>query len=276
MRKIRQPRGIFVTGTDTGVGKTVIACALAAWCRQQRLDVGVMKPVATGGTRLRDRGRWRWVSEDARELVQAAGVDDPWSLVNPVCFEEPLAPWTAALRSRTPVALGAVMRAYETLRRRHEVLVVEGIGGLLVPLTARVSVADLAERFRLPVLIVARAGLGTINHTLLSLACAREHGLSLAGVILNHPDSTSRDAMSELAVRTNPAILRRLSRVDVVGPLPFQPAQTNGDVVEETSADWLAHHLGDAVLRRWLCSSATRRRVGLTALERCGKVSTVC
>ena len=217
-------RGLFVTGTDTGVGKTMIACALAAWCRQQGIDVGVMKPIATGGMRLRDRRCWRWVSDDARRLVQAAGVDDPWSLVNPVCFKEPLAPWTASLRSRAPVSLGAVLRAYATLRQHHEVLIVEGIGGLLVPLTARATVADLAEQFRLPVLIVARAGLGTINHTLLSLACAREHGLSLAGVVLNHADEMPRNATSDLAVRTNPAILRRLGRVDIVGPLPFRPA----------------------------------------------------
>jgi len=157
----RRARGIFVTGTDTGVGKTVVACALAAWGRRRGVDVGVMKPIATGG-------RWapadqRWVSDDARRLAQAAGSGDPWPLVNPVCCKEPLAPATAAQRARSPIRLDEVLRAFRSLQARHEWLIVEGIGGLLVPLTARATVADLARRLHLPVIVVARPGLGTLN-----------------------------------------------------------------------------------------------------------------
>ena len=85
-----KPRGLFVTGTDTGVGKTAVACALAAWGRAQGLRVGVMKPVGTGGRWVRTAGRW--VSHDALALAAAAGTNDPWSVISPICFQEPLAP----------------------------------------------------------------------------------------------------------------------------------------------------------------------------------------
>jgi len=204
------------------VGKTVITAALAAWCRWRGLDVGVMKPVATGGRRLGVNGRVRWVSADARHLARAAGADDPWSFINPVCYEEPLAPLTAARRRRQPVALRDVMRAFRRLRARHEVLLVEGIGGLLVPLTVRVSVAHLAKEMGLPVLVVARTGLGTLNHSLLSIACAERHGLPLAGIVFNRTRPRAGSAMARVAERTNPEVLRQLSRAPIVGTFPFQ------------------------------------------------------
>ena len=252
-----------MTGTDTGVGKTVVACALAAWCRRQGLNVGVMKPIATGARfirechmtrpttlaqvemlsasrrmsraecaerprarcfakRRRGLGDGRWVSEDAVHLVAAAQVHDPWSLVNPVCFREPLAPWTAARRARRVIRVSQVLSAFHTLAQRHTFLIVEGIGGLLVPLTSRLMVADLAKRMRLPLLIVARPGLGTLNHTLLTIQCARDKGLAVGGVLFNHTQAPPRDEMSCVAVQTNPSILQHLARVPVLGSLPFQ------------------------------------------------------
>lgn len=212
-----------MTGTDTEVGKTVVACALAAWCRHQGLDVGVMKPIATGGRFVQAAHvTRRWVSEDALRLVAAAQVHDPWSLVNPVCFREPLAPWTAARRARRVIRLRQVLSAFHTLARRHAFLIVEGIGGLLVPLTSRLMVADLAKRMGLPLLIVARPGLGTLNHTLLTIQCARDRGLAVRGVLFNHTHAPSRDEMSRVAVQTNPSILYHLARVPVLGSLPFQ------------------------------------------------------
>ncbi len=206
-----------MTGTDTGVGKTFVACALAAWCRHQGIDVGVMKPVATGGRRVRGR----WVSDDAIRLARAAGVDDPWALVNPVCFREPIAPWTAALRARTPIRMAVICRAFQALGARHEFLIVEGVGGLLVPLSARATVADLAKELGLPVLLVARSGLGTLNHTLLSLQCIRGKKLRLLGVVMNQSEPPPTEVMSRLSAKTNPSILRRLTRAPVLGQLPF-------------------------------------------------------
>ena len=227
-----RPRGLFVTGTDTGVGKTVIACALAAWYRAQGCDVGVMKPVATGGRWHRDGGRSRWVSEDARRLARAAGARDPWTLVNPVCFREPIAPWAAARRARRPIHLPPLLRAFRRLAARHPLVIVEGIGGLMVPLNATTTVSDLAARLGLPLVLVARPGLGTLNHTLLSLRYARARGLTVCAVVLNHAQPCRRDRDGRLVERTNVAALRQLAGAPILGPLPFQPravARLSGD-----------------------------------------------
>ena len=244
---MRHVRGIFVTGTDTGVGKTVVACALAAWCRRRGVDVGVMKPIATGGRRVGHR----WLSDDAAVLARAAGVEDAWSLVNPVCFKEPLAPWTAARRAGAAIRLEEVISAFQSLRKRHEMVIVEGIGGLLVPLTARSSVGDLAKQLRLPVLVVARPGLGTLNHTLLSLRYARELRLPIAGVVLNEAEPPSRDPMARVAARTNPGVLARVARVPVFGPLPFHRAAANGDRSPDALGTWIEAYVSRRVLTRW-------------------------
>ncbi len=214
--------GVFVTGTDTGVGKTLVAAALAAWCRRQGLNVGVMKPVATGpGRRTINRGHLPAVAEDARRLASAASVTDAWSLITPVSFRQPLAPWVAAEQAGRPCSLTAIRTAFRLLCRRHSFMIVEGVGGLAVPLTRTVMVAHLARRFRLPLVIVARPTLGTLNHTLLTVAYARRHGLTLAGVVLNYAQPPPGDVMARVACRTNPSAITRAARVPVIGPLPF-------------------------------------------------------
>ena len=265
---MKRARGLFVTGTDTGVGKTVVACALAAWCRHQGLDVGVMKPVATGGIPMREGGRARWVSQDAIRLVRAAGVADPWSLVNPVCFREPVAPWTAARLARTTIRLGRLLEAFRALCVRHEFVIVEGVGGLLVPLNARATVADLARRFMLPVLLVSRPGLGTLNHTLLSLAGVRGAHLVLAGVVVNRTRGTAATRMGRLIERTNLETLQRFARV--VGDLPFrrglprEASRTHGEL-----AAWIARHV-DRPFLETLRGSGSHASEPLPGLLRAG------
>ncbi|MDP3704204.1 MAG: dethiobiotin synthase [Candidatus Omnitrophota bacterium] len=240
-------RGFFVTGTDTGVGKTVVACALAAWSRHHGVDVGVMKPVATGGRFVANGAVGHWLSDDARWLAGAAGVDDPWPLINPVCFKEPLAPWTAARRARAAIRLDTPLAAFRSLGRRHPFLIVEGVGGLLVPLGPRTTVADLAKRFGLPLVVVARPGLGTLNHTLLTLECARRLRLPVRGIIVNQATPPPRDPMSRLAEETNPGILQRIARAPVLGQLPFLPAVDGRRRVTEVEAAaltrWVGRHL---------------------------------
>ncbi len=243
-----RPRGLFITGTDTGVGKTAVACALTAWCRRAGVDVGVMKPVATGGRRLSQGGRARWVSDDARRLAHAAGSEDPWALVNPICFEEPLAPWTAAMRQRTRVRLEAAIGAFRRLADRHEYLIVEGIGGLLVPLTARASVAELAARLGLPLLLVTRPGLGTLNHTRLSLEQIRRSGLACQGIVINHTRPAPRRPAERLAERTNRSLLGRFAPVR--GELPFRPDLFRRAPAGGRLADWIATHVDGRWLRR--------------------------
>ena len=253
--RVKRVRGIFVTGTDTGIGKTAVACALAAWGRLQGYDVGIMKPVASGGRRRWHGGRPRWVSDDAIHLAEAAGVSDPWPLVNPVCFKEPLAPWTAALRERRPVDIAAILDAFTVLAGRHDVLIVEGAGGWLVPLNARTTVADVAARCGLPVLLVARPGLGTLNHTLLSLEAIRRRRLRCHGVVINHSGPPPRHPMERLAERTNPERLEHLA--PLLGVLPFRPGlfAKDGRRFQHRLASWIADHVGADALTALLQQS---------------------
>lgn len=174
----RRPAGVFVTGTDTGVGKTVVTCALVRGLRQRGVDAGAMKPVETG---VGEAG-----PADALALRAAAGGADPLDDVCPQRFALPAAPTVAARHAGARVDLAAVDAAWARLRERHAWLAVEGAGGLLVPAAEGVTMADLAERLGLPVLVVARAALGTVNHTRLTLEAARARGLALAGLVICH------------------------------------------------------------------------------------------
>jgi dethiobiotin synthetase len=239
--------GVFVTGTDTGVGKTVVAAALAAWCRARGIDVGVMKPVASGGRWVRDGARRRLVSDDALALARASGAHDPWALVNPVCFREPIAPWAAARRERRKIEAAALGRAFAELAGRHEFMIVEGAGGLLLPISDTETMGDLAARFSLPLLVVARAGLGTQNHTLMTLACARASRLPVSGVMVNHAAPPRRGRLDRVIVRSNLEALSRLAGVPVSGPLPFTRAAARDD-----GARWLDRGLGSRAVGRLL------------------------
>ncbi|HEV3028497.1 MAG TPA: dethiobiotin synthase, partial [Planctomycetota bacterium] len=145
----------LVTGTDTGVGKTLVSGGLAAELVRRGASVGVMKPFATGARSVRGR----LVSDDALFLKSAADVDDPLDLINPICLKPPLAPPMAAQVAKKRIDLNHVRSAYRTLRRRHSILIVEGIGGLLVPLFPGLTVAGFARKLRLPLLIVTRPSL---------------------------------------------------------------------------------------------------------------------
>jgi len=170
--------GVFVTGTDTGVGKTVVACTLARALRGAGRDVGVLKPAETG---VPPEGPL-----DAHALLVAAGADDPIEDVCPVQLKLPAAPTVAAAAEGTEVDLAAIRAAWSRLRARHEVMIVEGAGGLLVPLAEKCTMADFAAELELPLVVVARAALGTINHTLLTLEAIERRGLPLAGVVISH------------------------------------------------------------------------------------------
>lgn len=201
---------IFITGTDTGVGKTYVACALAHALRQRGVDVGVMKPIATGCT---PDASGRLVSEDALALSEAARSKDPMELINPEAFAPPLAPSVAARLSGRTLDIQRLMRAFRELRTRHQVLLVEGVGGLLVPISEHHTVRDLAQKLALPLLIVARNALGTINHTALTVEASRTAGLEVLGIVLNrHPGLLADDP----SVETNAEEIERLSGARVL------------------------------------------------------------
>ena len=225
----RAAPGVFVTGTDTGVGKTVIAGGLAASLASIGADVGVMKPIATGGeapastSTLGDGATSagavnpRLVSEDAIFLKHAAQAEDSLELINPICLREPLAPSVASTLENVPVDLARVDAAFHQLCRNHDFVVVEGVGGLAAPIRDDVLVAHLAARFELPLIVVARPTLGTINHTLLTVKLARSLNLEIHGIILN---GLRRD-MAGLAEKTNPGEISRLTNLPILGVVPF-------------------------------------------------------
>jgi len=200
-------RGCFVTGTDTGVGKTVAGRAIVCALRARGVDVGVLKPIETG---VGDAGPL-----DAIALRDAAGARDSLDDVCPQRFALPAAPTVAAEAEGRRVDLGAVDRAFARIAARHEFTVVEGAGGLLVPVADGLTMGDLAARMSLPLIVVARAALGTINHTLLTLEAAAARDLDVLGVVISHSDG----ALSA-PDRANLEALRQALGARVIGEIP--------------------------------------------------------
>ncbi len=226
-------KAFFITGTDTGVGKTTVACALLAAGRARGLRVLGMKPIETGcvagpdgipraldaialeraarGEDLHDRDGNRPAAPTARGASRAA------ALYNIYRFAEPLAPSVAAELEGAAVALAPILRGVDRLRSlAPDLLLVEGAGGLLVPLTTSIDMADLAAALAIPLIVVARDGLGTINHTLLTLEAAAVRGLEVAAVVLSGATTGTSDRD---AARNAEEIARR-GRVPVIGRLP--------------------------------------------------------
>jgi dethiobiotin synthetase len=170
-------RGLFVAGTDTGVGKTLVACAIVRLLRERSVDAVGFKAVVTG----QEDGKWA----DAEALHQASEGAEPLEILCPIRLRAPLAPVPAAKEEGATLHLDLARAAWRDLHARHSVVIVEGIGGLLVPLDEKVLQLDFIAELKLPVLLVARAGLGTINHTLLSLRELRRAQVPVAGLILN-------------------------------------------------------------------------------------------
>jgi dethiobiotin synthetase len=209
-------KGYFITGTDTGVGKTVVTALLARILRRQGLHVGVMKPVETGCPQADNH----LVPQDSLFLRQISGCTAPQELVTPYTFAEPLAPAIAAELAGITIEIQYIRQCYEQLLSEHDIVLVEGAGGLLVPLTAQLSMHDLAVELGLPVLIVACNKLGTINHTALTVTIARQRGQVL-GIILNHIQ-----ASDDLAIQTNADALLRWGKAPLLGQVPYIPTLT--------------------------------------------------
>lgn len=205
--------GWFITATDTGVGKTVIAGALAWLVRQRGRRPGVFKPIATG---CRHDPRLGLVNEDTEFLAHCAEAPETLEVITPVCYAGELAPMVAARREHRPIDWNVIEESYDRIRSASDWMIVEGIGGLLVPIDDTRNVADLARRLDLPLVIVARPGLGTINHTLLTIEAARTRNLEVAAVIINGYEPSS----GTLAEETNPQTIAELAgmRIPLIVP----------------------------------------------------------
>jgi dethiobiotin synthetase len=201
---VRRVKRVFVTGTDTGVGKTTVACALLAAYARRGHAVVAMKPCETGG------------GDDALNLAAATGRALDPALVCPYRFPLPASPEAAAAAAGATVDVARITDAFARLTCDADLALVEGAGGLLVPLGGGRNMADLAAALALPLLIVARASLGTVNHTLLTVEAARRRGLRVAGVILSRAADTAGPDEP-----TNPAAIARHGDVRVLGTLPY-------------------------------------------------------
>lgn len=232
-------RGVFVTGTDTEVGKTVIAGAAAILQRSRGLRVGVFKPIATG---CRRDLRLGLVSTDAEFLSACAETTCDLATICPCCYGTPAAPLVAVRHEHRPIDYDAITHAYRHIVETSDFVIVEGIGGLLVPVTQKYNVAELAAEFGLPVVIVGRSALGTINHTLLTLEAARARGLAVAGIVLNNYNPDGATLAEETAART----IAEVGRV----PLPLMvPKDKHLDVSRARVGPGILGALKEA---RWL------------------------
>lgn len=233
--------GLFVTGTDTEVGKTLVAGAIADWFRRRGRRVGVLKPVATGCARRREG----LVSEDAEFLAHCADARFPLDVICPQRYAEPLAPAIAAERAEQPVDWDAVQRSLRMIGGGSDIMIVEGVGGAMVPLDAKHTVLDLARWLALPAVVVARAGLGTINHTLLTVNALRAAGVTVAGVVVNRYPSDG----ASIAEESNPRAIERWGKVPVLCIVPNEPVTPDaklpkGVIAAVEPVDWDAFARG--------------------------------
>ncbi len=226
-------KSYFITGTDTNVGKTVITACLLTLYRKHGVDTGVMKPIETGVDQSLNSGS----NSDAKFLLTVSGNKDPLEEVCPIRLKPATSPLQATRITDQTVDINLILENFEKLQAKHDHMLVEGIGGLLVPLTESYSVSNLIRDMNLPVIIVSRVSLGTINHTLLTVKVAQETGINIAGVILNHPENRSPNNIE----MEQASIIQELSNVPILGECPFIgpiSAELFNDKLEKKIEHW--------------------------------------
>jgi dethiobiotin synthetase len=214
-------RGFFITGADTEIGKTLITALLTLGLRRKGISCCPVKPIASGGV-LADEAL---VSEDALTYRRLAQCAEPATVLNPLCFRLPASPHFAAESEGRRIDPHSLLPSLSRLAERYEILLVEGVGGWLVPITYEYLVADFARELGLPVILVSANRLGTINHTLLSLASIRAYGLEPAGVMMTKPVAGEPTPMEMNNIET----IERIGKIDILGQVPFlEPDDVTG------------------------------------------------
>jgi dethiobiotin synthetase len=206
-------QGYFITGTDTNVGKTVVTACLANLFNNRGENVGVMKPIETGV----DPECSSSANSDAKFLIEVTGVKDALEDVCPYRLKTPASPYQAARVEGKELYPEKILEKFRALQSKHSMMLVEGIGGLLVPITRRYNVTNLALQMNLPLIIVSPIQIGILNHTLLTINAARQHGLEVAGVILNPIHEGELDTIQE----EQGSLIEELSDTPILGTCPY-------------------------------------------------------
>jgi dethiobiotin synthetase len=231
-----RPPGLFVAGTDTGVGKTMVSAALLLALRRREHDVGYLKPVATDGF-------WqdgKLINEDALLVRSLAGLEEDFNQINPVCLPLALSPLAAARREKLELSFLQIVAAVTEAFGRHRFTIVEGAGGLLVPICEGHTILDLMGELVLPVLLVGRPGLGTINHTLLSLNALRARSLHVVGFCFS---GTATGSGEDASISENAELIREFSGERFLGTLPWVGEKSDGDYDPGLVAELAGDHL---------------------------------
>jgi len=204
-------KAYFITGTDTGVGKTSITAGLAGSMRKLGVDVGVMKPIATGYP-----NKTGFKSSDVAKLVEAASVKDPENLINPVFLPLPTSPYDATKLLELSVDMPLIFEQFKKLLSLHEIVLVEGIGGIMTPIAKNFFVADMIKKMDIEVIIVTRATIGTLNHTVMTCKMCKDYGIKIRGLVINNFDEKGTPAE-----KNAPVTLYELTGVPILGTIPF-------------------------------------------------------
>ena len=204
-------KAYFITGTDTGVGKTSITAGLAGSMRKLGTDVGVMKPIATGYP-----NKTGFKSPDVAKLVEAASIKDPENLINPVFLSLPTSPYDATKLLELSIDMPLIFDQFKKLSSMHEILLVEGIGGIMTPITKNFFVADMIKEMGIEAIIVTRATIGTLNHTVMTCTMCKDYGIKIRGLVINNFDEKGTPAE-----KNAPVTLYELTNSPILGTIPF-------------------------------------------------------
>jgi dethiobiotin synthetase len=218
-QKVHHPTNAFITGTDTGVGKTAVTAALGITLQKQGFRVGVMKPVETGVPKPSQK----IPVDDGARLHSIFGSHHPSNMLSLYQFPDPLAPLAASRRMQQPIDVERINTRYQELSQNCDFVLVEGAGGVLVPLTTQETVRDLIWRLQIPCIVVSRPTLGAVNHTLLTLQALRDRGIGILAVALNQSSSPPTSPHEQLQMDSTIQLLREFCGTPVVGPFAFEP-----------------------------------------------------
>jgi len=203
-------KSLFITGTDTDVGKTYITAGLAVTLRKMGVDVGIMKPFAAGIPQKKG-----FKSEDVEILANAAQVNDSESLLNPQYFPIPASPYTAWKNLKIKPKIDSILSSFKNLSKKHSMMLVEGMGGIMTPILKDYFVTDLIKNMKIPAILVTRTKIGTINHTIMTVKMCEKYKIPIKGIIINNFDS---DGYKPKELTRD---LKSLTKVPVLGTIPF-------------------------------------------------------